>query len=298
MKSEPWALKGPTHAYGSPSVARESATREERGSAESIPPPSIIGSSPAMIALLRQLERVADSSRPVLLVGPTGAGKDLAAWTIHRWSARCREPLVDVNCGAIPDHLAERELFGHERGAFTGADRRCDGAFARARGGTLFFDEVAALSMSVQARLLRPLETGRFRPIGGVEQVFLGRVIAATNVDLAQAVRRGTFREDLYYRLRVLPVEIPALVHRPGDVPLLVERFMGQQESPCRLTDGALDALATYEWPGNVRQLRNLIDRLALLADHGVIDEGAVRRELALETAGAPAPCELRALAR
>jgi DNA-binding NtrC family response regulator len=264
--------------------------------------PTLIGRSPVMAELRRRLECVATSARPVLLLGPTGAGKELAAQTVHCWSQRAGEPRVDVNCGAIPEHLAESELFGHERGAFTGADRRRDGVFAEVRGGTLFLDEVAELTLPVQVKLLRVLETGRFRPVGGgAEQRFAGRVVAATNTNLAEAVRRGTFREDLHHRLRVLPVEVPALAARREDIPLLVEHFLGAQERRCFLVGSALAALVAFDWPGNVRQLRNVMERLALFAHDGLIDEAVVQHELACEGAGGVVraiPCELQEYAR
>ncbi|MEZ4405346.1 MAG: sigma-54 dependent transcriptional regulator [Polyangiales bacterium] len=263
---------------------------------------SLVGDAPAMVSLRARLERAARSRCPVLLVGPTGSGKEVAARALHAWSDRRHAPMVEVNCGAIPESLAESELFGHEPGAFTGATRRREGNFTEAGEGTLFLDEVAELSLTLQVKLLRVLETGRFRPLGGgAEQVFRGRVVAATHADLAERVLRGAFREDLYYRLRVLPIEVPSLAERREDVPLLAEHFLREQERHLRLTERARAALCAYDWPGNVRQLRNVIDRLAVFSDGPLIDHDDVARELSVERplrASRADECDLSALAR
>ncbi len=285
----------PSSAAGDAAVAR---ARLDHLAAEVATPP-LIGVSPATLALQSRLERVARSPCPVLLHGPTGSGKELAAQFIHDLSDRRRSPMVTVNCGAIPEPLAESELFGHEPGAFTGATRRHDGHFTEAGDGTLFLDEVAELSLTLQVKLLRALETGRFRPVGGgAEKTFRGRVVAATHADLAERVNRGAFREDLYYRLRVLPIEVPSLAERRGDIPLLAEHFLRAQERHLRLTERALDALSDFDWPGNARQLRNVVDRLAVFSDGPLIDHDDVARELSLEGPRTERGGDLSSLAR
>jgi DNA-binding NtrC family response regulator len=234
--------------------------------------PALVGSSAAMQRLRASVERVAMSERPVLVRGPTGAGKELVVRAIHTLSARADQPLLDLNCGALPATLIESQLFGHERGAFTGADRRHSGYFAAVHGGTLFLDEIAELPLELQAKLLRVLESRLFRPIGStMPQRFDGRVVAATHADLEERVSRGTFREDLYYRLNVLEVRVPSLEERREDIPALVSHFAGLQPRPMTFTEDALQALRQAPWPGNVRHLRNLIDRLAVFAPDGVI---------------------------
>jgi DNA-binding NtrC family response regulator len=232
----------------------------------------LVGISPPMEVLRETIRRVALSDRPVLVTGPTGTGKELVVSAIHTLGPHPDEPLLDLNCSAIPESLMESQLFGHERGAFTGADRRQEGTFALVRQGTLFFDEVAELPPSLQAKLLRVLETGRFRAVGAAaEQRFAGRVVAATHADLGERVRAGRFREDLYYRLNVLTVRVPALVDRPEDIPALVAHFCRGQHRTLHFSTAALDLMARASWPGNVRQLRNLVDRLAVFADDDLV---------------------------
>ena len=203
---------------------------------------------------------------------------------IHAQGPHPDEPLLDLNCGAIPEALMESQLFGHERGAFTGADRRQDGYFALVRKGTLFLDEIAELSLPLQAKLLRVLETGRFRPVGASAVArFGGRIVAATHANLSELVSRGQFREDLLYRLDVLTVPVPALAERTEDIPALVAHFVRQQQRALRFTAEAMDLLCCMPWPGNVRQLRNLIDRLAVFAEDEEITPDVVRPFLRLQ---------------
>jgi len=228
----------------------------------------LVGVSRPMELLRETTRRVALSDRPVLVAGPTGAGKELVVSAIHALGPHPDEPLLDLNCSAIPESLMESQLFGHEKGAFTGADRRQEGYFTLVRQGTLFLDEVAELPPALQAKLLRVLETGRYRPVGSATETrFAGRVVAATHADLAHRVRAGQFREDLYYRLNVLVVRVPSLAERREDVPALVAHFCRDQPRALRFSSEALDLLSQAAWPGNVRQLRNLVDRLSVFAD-------------------------------
>jgi DNA-binding NtrC family response regulator len=249
----------------------------------------LVGISRPMELLRETIRRVALADRPVLVTGPTGAGKELVVGAVHALGPHPDEPLLDLNCSAIPEALMESQLFGHEKGAFTGADRRQEGYFTLVRQGTLFLDEVAELPHLLQAKLLRVLETGRFRPVGSpTEGRFAGRVVAATHADLAERVRAGRFREDLYYRLNVLAVTVPSLVERREDIPALVAHFCRDQRRPISFSSGALDMLGRAAWPGNVRELRSLIDRVAVFADAEVITPEV----LAPFLPGAPAPDE------
>lgn len=241
------------------------------GDAES-PLEHLVGSSPAMKRLREQLVRVARSECAVLVNGPTGTGKELVVRAIHALCNRAHEPLFDLNCGSIPSTLIEAQLFGHRRGAFTGADSDQLGYLSAVNHGSLFLDEIAELPMSMQTRLLRVLETRRFRPLGSNEEcIFSGRIIAATHADLWQRVQAREFREDLYFRLNVLVVQVPSLAERREDIPELVEHFVAQQSRPLTFLPETLALLQKLDWPGNVRQLRHLIDRLAVLSDDEVI---------------------------
>ena len=232
----------------------------------------LVGDSPAMRDVLDLVRRVADSQVPVLLLGETGTGKGLIARAIHAESARASEPFVAVNCAAIPEALLESELFGHVKGAFTGASADRVGLFAQAQHGTLFLDEIAELSAPLQAKLLHVLETGQVRAVGSDrERRVDARVIAATHRDLRRRVAENSFREDLLYRLDVVSIEIPALRARRSDLPQLIEHFMPRalsrstRSTPLRFSQSAMDALSSYAWPGNVRELEHLIERLVLL---------------------------------
>jgi len=231
-----------------------------------------------MVKLREVIRRVAPSSRPALVRGPTGAGKECVVAAIHRLSARPESPLVVVNCGAIPESLIESQLFGHEKGAFTGADRRHDGHFTTVGDGTLFLDEIAELPLQLQAKLLRVLESGRYTPLGATaERVFRGRVVAATHADLEERVAKGTFRQDLFYRLDVLVVRAPGLDDHPDDIPALAAHFAAESGRALRFSPEALDALRRRRWPGNVRELRNLVDRLAVFVDDDLITPEVLR---------------------
>ncbi len=264
----------------------EREVSELRARSASEPPAmGLVGSSRPMQLLRETVRRAALSDRPILVVGPTGSGKELVVAAIHAQGPHPDEPLLDLNCGAIPEALMESQLFGHERGAFTGADRRQDGYFALVRKGTLFLDEIAELSMPLQAKLLRVLESGRFRPVGASAVArFGGRVVAATHAILSELVTRGQFREDLLYRLDVLTVPVPALAERTEDIPALVAHFVRQQPRALRFTAEAMDVLCCMPWPGNVRQLRNLIDRLAVFAENEQITPDVLRPFLAPAT--------------
>ena len=228
--------------------------------------PTLIGQSPAMKKLFSVIERVAPTEASVLITGATGTGKELAARAIHDLSPRCDNAFVDINCSAIPDTLIEAELFGHQRGTFTGAHENRSGLFEKASGGTLFLDEVDALNLSAQAKLLRVLQERTVRRIGARANIAIDvRIISATNCDLGQAVAEGRFRPDLYYRLRVLPLQLPELCTRGDDVNLLVEHFLRLKSERMgqvirRFTPEAMQALRDYPWPGNVRELENAIE--------------------------------------
>jgi transcriptional regulator with PAS, ATPase and Fis domain len=237
----------------------------------------LVGNSPKMRQVHALICKIADSNSTILITGESGTGKELAARAIHELSQRREQPFVPVNCGAIPEELLESELFGHVRGAFTGAVNSRQGRFQLANGGTLFLDEIGEMSPKLQVKLLRVLQERQFEPVGSdrVVQVDV-RVVAATNRDLQLAVREGRFREDLFYRLNVLPVQLPALREREGDVGLLVKHFLSlhgarKGKRVVRIEPEALSVLESYRWPGNVREVENLLERLIVLNEDGVI---------------------------
>jgi two-component system response regulator PilR (NtrC family) len=235
---------------------------------------NLIGNSPAMQRVVSLLERVAPSQANVLITGESGTGKEVVAQAIHHNSSRKDHPFVPINCGAIPENLLESELFGHEKGAFTGADRRKEGLFESAHEGTLFLDEIGELPMGMQVKLLRVLQEREFRRVGGTENVPLDiRLIAATNQDLEKMLQQGTFREDLYYRLNVVPLELPALRERTSDIPLLINFFFNQRTGQDRLpiASDALKFILEYEWPGNIRELENFVERCIVLGWEGQV---------------------------
>ena len=237
----------------------------------------LVGVSPAMQQLRDTIRRAAVSDRTVLVTGPTGSGKELVVEALHTLGAHPDHPLLDLNCGAIPEALMESQLFGHAKGAFTGADREQQGYLTLVKQGTLFLDEVAELPAALQSKLLRVLETGVFRPVGSSAQSrFEGRVVAATHADLAERVRAGVFREDLFYRLNVLAVRVPPLAERREDIPALVAHFCRGQKRPLRFSEAALAVLADAAWPGHVRQLRNLVDRVSAFADDDLVTPEAL----------------------
>jgi len=232
----------------------------------------IVGADFGLKQVMRLVRQVAPTESPVLLTGETGVGKDVVANAIHLASERRDGPFIAVNCGAIPESLLDSELFGHEKGAFTGALSRKRGRFERAHRGTIFLDEIGEMSPTAQVRLLRVLQNREIERIGGTERIEVDiRVIAATHQDLRAMVAAGTFREDLWFRLNVFPVEIPPLRDRPGDIPALTQYFLERKSkelklrTPPTLADGALDALASYRWPGNVRELENLVERAMII---------------------------------
>jgi DNA-binding NtrC family response regulator len=246
----------------------------------------MVGRSAALSRVLDAVARAAPTRARVLITGESGVGKELVARAIHDLSRRAAEPFVRLNCAAIAETLVESELFGHERGAFTGADRRRPGRFERAHKGTLFLDEVGEMPLAVQARLLRVLQEGELERVGGTEPVAVDvRVIAATNRDLKTEVEAGRFREDLYFRLAVLPIEVPPLRERRDDLPelaihLLEDSCRKNELEPRDWSDEALRALQRHDWPGNVRELAALVDRLAILVPGPVIREADVRAAL------------------
>jgi two-component system nitrogen regulation response regulator NtrX len=254
--------------------------------------PRMIGSSPAFLHALEQASRVARSDARVLLLGESGTGKELLAGHIHRNSPCADGPFVKVNCAAIPTELIESELFGHEKGAFTGATSVRRGKFELAHGGTLFLDEVGDLRESSQAKLLRVLQEGEFQRVGGEKTVHVNvRVVAATNRDLSQMAAQGTFREDLYYRLSVVPIRVPALRDRVDDIQALAEYALAEFCSrnnfkPKRFDEDVVRVLASHKWPGNVRELRNTVERMAILASGDVLTVEAIPAEIRSQQEG------------
>jgi DNA-binding NtrC family response regulator len=235
--------------------------------------PRIIGEAAPLVRAAREVQQVAPRSTTVLLLGESGTGKELFARAVHKLSVRAKGPFVAINCAAIPDTLIENELFGHERGAYTGADARRPGRFELAHGGTLFLDEVGELPLAVQSKLLRALESGTIMRLGGSVEIDVDvRVVAATNRDLREAAARRQFREDLYFRLAVFPIHIPALRERRSDIALLARHFAAEGGVEIRgraldITPEALARLEEYAWPGNVRELQNCIERACILTD-------------------------------
>ena len=238
----------------------------------------IIGSSDQIQSVLRLIERVADSDSTVLVTGESGTGKELIARAIHYNSPRASGPFVPINCGAIPSELLESELFGHMKGAFTGAIANRVGRFEMADGGTIFLDEIGDLEPSLQVKLLRALQERSFEPVGSTKTISVNvRVIAATNINLEEAVEFGKFREDLFYRLNVIPITVPALRERKADIPLLLTHFMDSfNKSKGRgltgIASDALDCLVNYTWPGNIRELENLVERMTILKGQGAVE--------------------------
>ena len=272
----------------------------EQGSRQAEPPAetpagpvgSLIGRTAPMLEVYKHIAQAADSTAPVLIVGESGSGKELVARAIHSHSKRAREPFVGINCGAIADTLLESELFGHQRGSFTGAVSDHKGVFEQAAGGTVLLDEIGDTTAALQVRLLRVIEEGEVRPVGGNRSLRVGaRVIAATNVPLEQAVAEGRFRQDLYYRLSVIVIRVPPLRDRRADIPLLIGSFL---EDACQragqkkmLSTSALDTLLRHTWPGNVRELRNTIERL-VVSSHGSLIEAFELTDTVTPTLPAP----------
>ncbi|MBP7149773.1 MAG: sigma-54-dependent Fis family transcriptional regulator, partial [Acidobacteria bacterium] len=244
----------------------------ERGLTPADPGRSFVGQSPAFRRLLQLVDRVARSDASVLITGETGTGKEMVAKMLHARSDRRDRPFVVVECAALQESLLQSELFGHERGAFTGAERAKPGLFEVAHGGTIFLDEIGEVSQATQVKLLRVLDSSTFRHVGGTEEIHVDvRVLAATNRDLGSLVGRGLFREDLYYRLRTIAIELPALRERDGDVALLAHHFVAQLNerfaSAKRLGASALEALERHDWPGNVRELLHVIEAAMVVSE-------------------------------
>jgi len=247
---------------------------------------ALVGDHPAIAKLRALIERVAPTEVTVLITGESGTGKEVVAQAIHTLSSRCSQPFVPVNCAAIPHDLLESEMFGHERGAFTGAAGSRHGLLTTADRGTIFLDEVGEMPIGLQAKLLRVLEDGVVRPVGADRATRVNvRVIAASNVDLATAVAKGTFREDLFYRLQVVPIVIAPLRERRSDIPLLAEHFIGRirERTPGReiaISREAMVALWSYDWPGNVRELENMVERLAIMCEGSIFDTSILPENL------------------
>jgi two-component system nitrogen regulation response regulator NtrX len=239
---------------------------------------ALVGEGPLMVSLKQMIARVAPSDAWVLVTGENGTGKELVAQNIHYLSHRAGHPFVEVNCAAIPRDLIESELFGYEKGAFTGADRGKKGKFDYANGGSLFLDEVGDMSLEAQAKILRILQERSFQRVGGNESIEVNvRVIAATNKNLEEEIKAGRFREDLYYRLNVIPFRVPPLRQRKEDIPLLVDYFGDQfirqgGYKRKKLSDGALELMQNHTWPGNVRELRNFVERVYILTPSDFVD--------------------------
>jgi DNA-binding NtrC family response regulator len=238
---------------------------------------NLVGTSKAIKKIYDLIEKVADTDGTVLISGASGTGKELIARAIHYTSNRSDKPLVVVSCGAIPEALLESELFGHEKGAFTGAFKRRIGRFEMANGGTIFLDEIGEMSPALQVKLLRVLQEQKFERVGGTKTIHVDlRIIAATNKNLTTAINNETFREDLYYRLNVIPIKVPSLKKRKSDIPLLLDFFLkkfqrGKEKRVTGFLPVAMDAMIAYDWPGNVRELENVIKRLTILCEDQVV---------------------------
>ncbi|ARG97218.1 sigma-54-dependent Fis family transcriptional regulator [Legionella micdadei] len=244
---------------------------------------SLVGSSESIRQVRKLIAQVADTEASVLILGESGTGKEVVARNIHALSSRANKPFIPINCGAIPGELLESELFGHEKGAFTGAITSRQGRFELANGGTLFLDEIGDMPLAMQVKLLRVLQERCFERVGSNKSVEVNvRIIAATHRNLEVAIKDGKFREDLFYRLNVFPIDMPPLRERREDLPLLinelVSRIEGENRPSVRLMPGALEVLSHYEWPGNVRELANLVERLSILFPNGIVDKEELPR--------------------
>ncbi len=274
--ADPSADRAPLSAASSrPAVIAGGAMERTSPVAANQRVPELVGSAPAMLDVSRRIRLVAPRSTPVLIEGPTGSGKELVAEALHRLSERSRKPFVAINCAAIPEALLEAELFGHTRGAFTGAVHGRVGRIESADGGTLFLDEIGELPLALQAKLLRFVESGELQRVGDNETVKVDvRIVAATHRPLARHTQEGKFRADLYYRLAVFLIRTPALAEHAQDLPLLIEHFlerMGRAEPVKRLDAGALQKLRGHDWPGNVRELEHVLERAAILAGSSTV---------------------------
>ncbi len=251
----------------------------------------IIGGSPEIDNVREIIQKVSGQDSKVLIKGESGTGKELVAYAIHANSHRKQGPFVKFNCAAIPNELVESELFGHEKGAFTGAESRKLGKLELAHEGTLFLDEIGDMNLDAQAKVLRVIQEGKFERVGGNETINIDvRILAATNKDLSAMIEQRTFREDLFYRLNVIPIDVPPLRNRQGDIPVLLDYYLDYfahdlKTQPKRLSDDAIEVLQTYHFPGNVRELRNLIERLYILTSGEVIDAQDVKNHLGADGA-------------
>jgi two-component system nitrogen regulation response regulator NtrX len=254
----------------------------------------MIGDSAGLKQIMASISRAAPTNATVLITGESGVGKELVARTIHRNSLRSRERFVQVNCAAIPEELIESELFGHEKGSFTGATEKQVGKFEQADRGTIFLDEVGDMSAKTQAKVLRVLQEGEVERLGSARTIKVDvRVIAATNKNLEEEIEKGTFREDLYFRLAVIPIHVPPLRERPEDIPLLVRHYMDyfsreHNVRPRRITQAAMDALQRYRWKGNIRELRNTVERLHIMTGGDTIDVADLPSAVRSPAAAAP----------
>ena len=255
----------------------------------------IVGNSPELFRAISELERVSDSTASVLLLGQSGTGKELFARALHLASPRQDKPFIKVNCAAIPESLFESELFGYEKGAFTGAAMQRKGLFEQADEGTIFLDEVGELPLSMQGKLLRTLQEGTITRLGGKQELKVDvRLVAATNRNLGLEVQNGRFREDLYYRLNVIPIQLPSLAERKSDIPALALHFLNKfnqaNQRNLNLKPDALTMLQNHHWPGNIRELSNVIERMVLLADKLVLTADDLKPFMSINTVDAPAP--------
>lgn len=273
-------------------LAQHEAAQEESHPDEDAPRNDLVGSSERMKSVLSIIDRVADSPSTVLITGESGTGKELVAMALHKGSPRADKPFIRINVAAIPQTLIEAELFGHEKGAFTGAVTQKPGRFELADGGTLFLDEIGDLPIEMQVKLLRALQESQFERVGGIKTLNVDvRLIAATNRDLLKAIDEGRFREDLYYRLNVVPISLPPLRERVEDIPLLVTHFVEKLSARLNrdvreVNPDAMALLQSYPWPGNIRELENIIERTLLFADGPVIDVSALPPDIVAKVKG------------
>jgi transcriptional regulator with GAF, ATPase, and Fis domain len=278
--------------FSAPTAAAENDTAAVRFD-------DMIGRSARMLEIFELIEKVADCDSTILINGETGTGKGLVARAIHRKSRRCAKPFISINCGAIPENLLESELFGHVKGAFTGATTTKPGKFELADGGTVFLDEIGDMSADLQVKVLKVLEEGEFEPVGGSKTVKVDvRIITATHRDLSEEVQKGNFREDLFYRLYVIPMMLPALRERTRDIPHLAAYFLAESNRKNHrqvkgLSPDAVEDLLAHRWPGNVRELKNLVERMVVLKAAGTITRRDLPPELRTGARGVEAPAVL-----